>query len=272
MVAVSDESKRREARRLLLELHGQAQYALLVGSLLVLALTGLPQKFDSLGLSQWLIHSVGGIETVRLIHQIAGSVLIFAGFYHVALVLIAVLVFKVMTPLQMIPDAKDLRDALQMVRYFLGLRRNRVAFDRPSYFQKIDYWVIVWSLAVMGVSGLFVLFPVRVTRLVSGEAVLAAQRVHSDSAVLVVAWVLIVHLIYVGLAPALFPYKATILSGRTPRTGLAVPLVPKLALGTRAAATVGNPHRGLSGGGEQLEVEAHPRQEASLPEESELDK
>ena len=265
MVAVSDESKRREGRRLLLELHGQAQYALLVGSLLVLALTGLPQKFDSLGLSR-------GIETLRLIHHIAGGVLIFVGFYHFALVLIAVLVFKVMTPLQMIPDAKDLRDALQMVRYFLGLRRNRVAFDRPSYFQKIDYWVIVWSLAVMGVSGLVVLFPVRVTRLVSGEAVLAAARMHSDSAILVVAWVLIMRLIYVGLAPALFPYKATILSGRTPRTGRAVPLVPKLALGTRAAATVGNPHRGPSGGAEQLEVEVHPRQEASLPEESELEK
>src|SRR3989304_5752547 len=176
--AVSDEAKRREVQGLLLELHGQAQHVLLVGSLLVLALTGLPQKFDSLSLSQWLMDSMGGIETLRLIHRTAAGVLIFAGFYHVASVLVAVLVWKVLTPLQMIPDAKDFRDALQMIQHFLGLRRNRVAFDRPSYFQKADYWVIVWSLAMMGASGLIALFPVRAARLASGEAVQAALRLH----------------------------------------------------------------------------------------------
>jgi len=194
--AASRDTTTREARGLLLELHGQAQDVLIVGSLLVLALTGLPQKFDSLELSQWIMNSVGGIETLRLIHRTAAGVLIFAGFYHVASVLVAVLVWKVLTPLQMIPDAKDFRDALQMIQHFLGLRRNRVAFDRPSYFQKADYWIIVWSLAMMGASGLIALFPVRAARLVSGEAVQAALRLHSDSAILVVAWVLVVHLIY----------------------------------------------------------------------------
>lgn len=261
--AASDETQRREAQGLLLGLHGQAQYALLVGSLLVLALTGLPQKFDSLGLSQWLMDSAGGIETLRLIHRIAAGVLIFTGFYHVALVFVAALVFKVMTPLQMIPDGKDFRDALQMARYFLGLRRQRVTFDRPSYFQKFDYWLIVWALAMMAASGLIALFPVRAARLLSGEAVLAALRVHSDSAILVVAWVLIVHLIYAGLAPAIFPYRAAVLRGKTPGAGLALPLAPGLDLDATPLSAAGDPNGEPSGQGMELKVGVRWREEES---------
>jgi len=268
--AVSDETRRREAQGLLLELHGQAQYALLVGSILVLALTGLPQKFDSLGLSQWLMDSVGGIETLRLIHHTAGGVLIFTGLYHFASVVVAVLVLKVMTPLQMIPDPKDFRDAVQMARYFLGLRQQRVTFGRPSYFQKFGYWVIVWSLGMMGASGLITLFPVRAARLVSGEAVLAALRVHSDSAILVVAWVLVVHLVYSRLAPALFPYRAAILSGKIPRAGLAVPLAPEPALEATPAAAAGDPDGGPSGHNPELKVGGDGRQGGDFQEDSEL--
>lgn len=245
--ALSDETKRREARALLLELHGQAQHTLFVGSLLALAVTGLPQKFNSLGLSQWIMDSVGGIETLRLIHHIAGGVLIFTGFYHVALVLVAVLIFRMMTPLQMIPDGKDLRDALQMTRYFLGLRQQRTAFNRPSYFQKLDYWVIVWSMMVMGSSGLIALFPVRAVRFVSGESVLAALGVHSSSAMLVVAWVLLIHLIYAGLAPALFPHRAAFLSGESVGAKLAVPPTPEPALTATTGAAAGDPDGGRAG-------------------------
>lgn len=258
--AVSDEAKRREVQGLLLELHGQAQHALIVGSLLVLALTGLPQKFDSLSPSQWLMDSMGGIETLRLIHRTAAGVLIFAGFYHFASVLVAVLVWKVLTPLQMIPDARDFRDALQMIQHFLGLRRNRVAFGRPSYFQKADYWVIVWSLAMMGASGLIALFPVRAARLVSGEAVQAALRLHSDSAILVVAWVLVVHLIYAGLAPALFPSRPAILWGKTPRAGL-VPAAPEAALDGTPVMAAGDPAGEPSGHGVEPQVGAYRREE-----------
>lgn len=270
MVAlVSDEARRKEYQRLLLELHGRAQRALVAGSVLVLALTGLPQKFDSLGMSQRLMDSVGGIEALRFVHHISGSVLIFAGFYHFALVLVAVLVFKVMSPLQMIPDAKDFRDALQMLRYFLGLRQERVAFDRPSYFQKIDYWVIVWGLAVMGISGLLVLFPVRATHFDSGEAVLVAMRVHSDGAILVMAWLLVVHRIYAGLAPTLFSSRTTIPGRETPRAGPAAPSVPELAPRAKVPATTGGRTADPTPGALHVEGGVRPPQKRGLSRGSE---
>lgn len=208
----------KKVRALLLELHGRAQFALLAGSIIVLALTGLPQKFDSLGCSQWFMDISGGIETLRVIHRVAGGVMIFAAVYHLALVLVAVLVLRAVGPLPLTPDLKDIRDAWQMVRYFLGLRQDRVSFERPSYLEKIDYLIIAWGITVMAVSGLVFLFPVRFSSLVSGDAVLAALEVHGDSAILVVAWVVLVHLVYARLAPALFPSRATVLGVEPSRT------------------------------------------------------
>jgi cytochrome b subunit of formate dehydrogenase len=243
---------------------------LFVGSVLALALTGLPQKFGSLAPSRWLVESAGGIETLRLIHHMAAAALIFAGSYHVVLVVVAVLVLGSMTPLRMIPDAKDFRDAIQMAGYFLGLRQERVAFDRPSYFRKIDYWVIVWSLSVMAVSGFLVLFPVRAARLLSGSTVVSAFEVHSDLALLAVAWVVIVHVIYVRLAPTLFPFGVTIASGEADRAGLAVPPAPEPALDMTAPAVAGgDPDPEPTGRGIEISFEVSRRHEEEVPGDSE---
>lgn len=187
--------------------HVRVQRTLLLGSLLVLASTGLPQKFDSFSTSRWVIDAAGGIETLRSIHHVAGGVLIFACLYHVTLVLGTVLVMRVATPLKMIPGPRDYRDAMQMGLYFLGLSREPVAFEGPSYFQKLDYWVLVWGLTVMAVSGLIRLFPVRMTSVLSADVVAAALQAHSDIALLIAAWVLVVHVAYASLTPALFSLR-----------------------------------------------------------------
>lgn len=210
MVAIpSRETRPTDRASLLLDVHARVQHVLLLLSLLVLAGTGLPQKFDSLGPSRWIMDNAGGIETLRAVHHVAGGVLIFAGFYHVALMLNAIRIRAAITPLKMIPGPRDYRDAWRMVSYFLGLRRQPIAFEGPpSYFQKYDYWVLVWGLTVMGVSGLIRLFPVRMTNLLSADAVAAVLQTHSDIAVLMVAWVLVVHVAYPALTPPPFARRA----------------------------------------------------------------
>jgi thiosulfate reductase cytochrome b subunit len=145
--------------------------------------------------------SAGGIETLRAVHHAAGAVLIAAGLYHVSLVLIAVLAKRDATPLLMVPDAGDYGDAIKTMLYFAGLRRERPVLREPTYFQKLDYWVLVWSLAAMGLTGIARLFPVTAARLLSGDGVAAALEGHSDLAVLVVVWVAVVHVAYRALMP-----------------------------------------------------------------------
>ena len=195
---------RREERLLRLESLVRAQFALMLACVIVLALTGLPQKFESLALSRSAIDLAGGIENLRLVHRVAGGALVLAGVYHVVLVLAAVLVLKETVPLRMLPGGRDFRDAMRATAYLAGLRRERPGPEGRRYFQKLDYWFLAWSLGVMALTGFVNLFPLRVASLLSSDTALAALHAHSDAAPLVVVWVVIVHVMYTGLTPRLF--------------------------------------------------------------------
>jgi cytochrome b subunit of formate dehydrogenase len=201
---LSEADGRRERRLLRLESHLRAQYGLAVACVAVLALTGLPQKFESLSLSRQMMDLAGGIETLRLVHRVAGGALVLTGVYHVILVLTAVLVLGETAPLRMIPSAGDFGDAVRATAYFLRLRREPPNARGRQYFRKVDYWFMAWSLGVMAVTGLVNLMPLRAARILSADTVLASLRTHSDAAPLVVVWVVIVHLLYTGLTPRLF--------------------------------------------------------------------
>ncbi len=48
------------------------EHLALIALFITLAMTGLPQKFYSLGVSQFIIAGLGGVDSVRSIHHIAG--------------------------------------------------------------------------------------------------------------------------------------------------------------------------------------------------------
>jgi cytochrome b subunit of formate dehydrogenase len=190
----------RALRHAELRLHVRIQHLLLLGSVLVLAVTGVPQKLSSLGASEWLMDAVGGIETLRAIHHGAGAVLIVAALYHLWSVVFAVLAHRNVTALAMIPDAGDYRNAFANLMYFIGRRRERPVLREPTYFQKLDYWVLGWAVAAMAFTGIVRLFPARATGLLSGNAVAAALEAHGNLALLVVVWVAVVHVAYLTLS------------------------------------------------------------------------
>ena len=176
------------------------QHVLIIGAALVLALTGLPQRLDFLPPSRWIMDAAG-IESLRAIHRGAGAVLIGAGIYHAVFVFFSVLANRRVAPLTMIPDARDYRDAILSVLYFTGMRPLRPAQREPTYFQKLDYWVLAWGITAMGVTGIIRLFPARMTALLGGDFVAAALEFHSDVALLAVVWLIVIHLAYPALAP-----------------------------------------------------------------------
>jgi cytochrome b subunit of formate dehydrogenase len=236
----SDGSGRHERRLLQLESHLRAQYALVVACVAVLALTGLPQKFESLSLSRQVMDLAGGIETLRLVHRVAGGALVLTGVYHVALMLAAVLIFRETAPLRMIPTPRDFGDTVRAIFYFLRLRTEPPSARGREYFQKVDYWFMAWSLAVMAVTGLVNLMPLRAARLLSAETVLSSLRTHSDAAPLVVVWVVIVHLLYTGLTPRLFRGRAFAADAARPLAMTRAAAAPVAGAGAGSAMSVGS--------------------------------
>ncbi|MBI4318397.1 MAG: hypothetical protein HY675_07895 [Chloroflexi bacterium] len=200
------------------DVHQRIQHILMMSTFLTLAFTGLPQKFHSVPISEWLIAALGGLEMTQNIHHFAAWVMIFDCFYHGGYIAYTVAVKRRLTPLQMIPSIKDFRDAAQMFSYFLGLSRQKPRFDRFSYLEKFDYWAVFWGIAIIGGSGLVLMLPVLVSKVLPGQIIPVALAAHSDEAVLAVGWIFVVHFFYAHLVPHIFPFNSSIFTGRVPKS------------------------------------------------------
>ena len=194
--------------------HQRLQHFLMMSSFIVLALTGFPQKFAELSISQSWVSTLGGLETVRAIHRGAGFVMLTNCLYHVSYLFYRIVGQKRFGAFAMVPKPKDAADAYQMIRFFLGLSKEKPAFDRFSYVEKFDYWAVFWGIAMMGGSGLVLMFAVQATHLLPGEIVPLALTIHSDEAILAVSWILIVHMFNAHLAPGIFPFNPAIFTGK----------------------------------------------------------
>ncbi|MBU6423414.1 MAG: cytochrome b/b6 domain-containing protein [Chloroflexi bacterium] len=194
------------------DVHERIQHVLMLASFTVLALTGLPQKFDSLPLSQWAIAAVGGLDAVRFIHHTAAWVMLFDCAYHVVY-LAGRAVVERRLPLGAFATPRDFVDAWKTLLYFLGISKQKPAYDLFTYLEKFDYFAVFWGIAIIGGSGLVLLFPVAVTTIFPGYVVPVSFVAHSDEAVLAVGWILVVHMFYAHLAPHVFPFNTSIFTG-----------------------------------------------------------
>ncbi len=197
--------------------HQRVQHFLMFSSFIVLAATGLPQKFSGVEASQWWIGFLGGLDRVRMIHHIAGFTMLADCAYHVLYLFFRVGIQGKLEPLRMIPTVKDVQDATQSFAYFLGLSKEKPRFDRFSYLEKFDYWAVFWGICVIGTSGVLLMFAVTVTKVLPGDVIPLALTVHGDEAILAVGWIAVVHMFNAHLAPWVFPFNPAIFTGKLSR-------------------------------------------------------
>jgi formate dehydrogenase subunit gamma len=171
------------------------EHAALMLSGLVLLLTGLPQKYRELEISQDLLSTPERIGLIRQIHHIAAIVLALLAVYHLGR--IVYLMAKRRLPGDLLPTWQDVRDAGHMLQYLLFLRSDKPKFGRYNFEQKVTYWVVFFSLLIMGVSGFIIWFPVFFTRFLPGGVVPAAKLAHSTEAVVIAIFVIVWHVYHV---------------------------------------------------------------------------
>ncbi|MDI6857491.1 MAG: cytochrome c3 family protein [Dehalococcoidia bacterium] len=199
------------------EVHQRAQHFLMMACFLVLAFTGLPQKFSEWGASRWLIDAWGGLDSARAIHRFAGLVMLADCVYHLGYVAFGSLVLKKPLPIWMIPAPKDIADFFQDLQFWFGHSSERPKFGRFSYREKFDYWAIFWGMPVIGLSGLMLMFPTMAARFLPGDMISVAFLAHSDEAVLAVLWIFVVHFFFVHFNPRFFPLNRSIFTGKMQR-------------------------------------------------------
>lgn len=181
----------------------------------VLVITGLSQKFHSSGFSHWLIIRLGGIDTVRQIHHVAGIVFTTLLVVHVVHAAIGV-VFRRWQP-SMIVTVKDFLDAIENIFFYFGLASHPARCGRYDYRQKFEYWgVVVGGFLMLG-TGFVLWFPVEAARFLPGEVIPAAKTAHTNEAMLAFLVIAIWHIYNSIFSPEVFPLDTAIFTGKISR-------------------------------------------------------
>ncbi len=239
-------------------------HVLVIISFLGLALTGMILKFSYLGWAQWLSGVLGGFETAGYVHRVCAVITFFYFFAH--LYYLARDKRKerrtwkevLLGPDSMLPNKNDLHEAKATLKWFIGAG-PRPKYGRWTYWEKFDYFAVFWGVAIIGATGLMLWFPEFFTLLLPGWFINVATIIHSDEALLAVAFIFTVHFFNTHFRPDKFPMDTVIFTGRVPldelkedrpreyaqliksrklRKHLVPPLPPPIVRGMRVFGTV----------------------------------
>jgi cytochrome b subunit of formate dehydrogenase len=188
-------------------------------SFFTLALTGMALKFSYAGWARAISWLLGGFESMGVLHRV-GAISLLAIF--------AVHLHDVRRrkrasgrtwrqilrgPDSILFQGRDLRELAASARWFFGLG-PRPRYGRYTYWEKFDYFAVFWGILVIGSTGLVLWFPELFTHLLPGWSVNVATIIHSDEALLAVAFIFTIHFFNTHFRPDKFPMDVVMFTGR----------------------------------------------------------
>ena len=191
------------------------EHIVLMVTFIVLAVTGLAQRYYTAGWAEGVILNLGGIEFTRLIHRAFALVFTLGAVYHFGNVFYSYFVRR--RRLAMVPTLKDFGDVVGALRYTFGLAERPPQYGRYDYRQKFEYWGLIFGGLVIIATGFILAFPVTVTKVLPGQVVAAAVEFHGFEATLAVLTIVIWHLYDVIFRPGVFPADTSIFTGKISR-------------------------------------------------------
>ena len=190
----------------------RAEHLLMILLFAVLLITGMPQKWPNLTVSQWTVDLLGGIWAARYLHRIAGIAFAIATALHIARLSFLIMSHRIQPT--MLFSRQDFHDAIDNLRYYLGSRDKPPAFGRYDYRQKLEYWGLAFGGIVMVITGFILYFPALFARFLPAELIPASKVMHSNEALLAFLMIIIWHAYTAHLNPEVFPFDPSIFTGK----------------------------------------------------------
>jgi cytochrome b subunit of formate dehydrogenase len=199
----------------------RTMHGVMLVSFFTLALTGMVLKFSYMSWAQTVAALVGGFQTTGALHRTGALALITIFVLHLVDVTgrkrrSGLSWWKFMqTERSLLFTKRDLQEFLQSMKWFAG-KGPRPHYGRYTYWEKFDYFAVFWGMFIIGSTGLLLWFPEFFTKLIPGWTVNVATILHSDEALLAVAFIFTVHFFNTHFRPDKFPMDPVIFTGRVP--------------------------------------------------------
>ena len=166
-------------------------HALLMLSFLWLSATGVARLYP---------HTAFGNSLGALFGGVVLLILFVAHFVYLAVVGRC----SLSGPDSLLPCRSDAAHFIQHVKWMLGFG-PLPRFDRWGYWEKFDYWAVFWGMAIIGGTGLILMFPVSAATIMDGRWINVARWVHRLEALLAMGHIFVIHFFIGHLRPACFP-------------------------------------------------------------------
>lgn len=114
----------------------------------------------------------------------------------------------------LLPGHGDLKDALAVIKYNLGMSVSKPIFKRYNYVEKAEYWALIWGSFVMIITGLVLMFRDISLHFFPKWLIDVMLVVHFFEAVLATLAIIVWHLYWVMFDPDIYPMNWTWITGK----------------------------------------------------------
>ncbi len=189
------------------------QHAIMAISFIVLVFTGFMLRYPE----SWWVKAVRDIsdnmfEYRSWMHRIAGVAMVCVSLYHVAYISFTARGRQLVKDL--LPKVNDLRDAVRMIGYNLGLQKVKPQFARFGYIEKFEYWALAWGTILMAVTGLILWFENSSMGFLTKLGWDISRTIHFYEAILATLAIIVWHFYFVIFNPDIYPMSLAWLTGK----------------------------------------------------------
>jgi cytochrome b subunit of formate dehydrogenase len=196
----------RHSHRLYLRmtLNERIQHATLAISFILLVITGFMLSYPN---AWWVTHirdlSSDAFEYRSLLHRISAVVMVTICLYHIYYISFTKRGRQLIKDL--LPKYQDIRDAIDVAKFNLGISKVKPKLDRFSYVEKAEYWALIWGTIVMTATGIIMWFNNYFMGMITKLGWDIARTIHYYEAWLAFLAIVVWHFYFVIFNPDVYP-------------------------------------------------------------------
>jgi cytochrome b subunit of formate dehydrogenase len=189
------------------------QHLFLMLSFTTLVVTGFALRYYDSWWANFIFSWEGAFPMRGLIHRVAAVIFVLVVIWH----LIYLTTRRGKQYLKdMKPTFKDAFDFIKMIKYNLGIAKEKPVIFRFGYEEKAEYWALVWGTAIMIFSGFFLWFDDFAVSLFPKGFLDVMLVIHYYEAWLAMLAILIWHMYSTVFNPHIYPMNPAWLTGKMP--------------------------------------------------------